>query len=198
MRHDDPREAAWRGVQYKKNKYEILRHFLGEHIPESAFIFTEAQQGSGRRYVEMTLQKELPRISLHQLTAEQRNDPRLKANMTDLVQRMQYMYRVLGEVNARTASDINLDAKLDLGGISDFVRSERLDHVFSEQELETILDSNTSPNLLVNPDNMQVYCIDFDQGQWVEGMSDAKRLAFEIDGHIQAERARRIGAVATS
>lgn len=37
-RHKNPREAAWRGIQYKRNKYEILKHFLGEYIPNSAFV----------------------------------------------------------------------------------------------------------------------------------------------------------------
>ena len=194
-RHEDPREAAFRGAQYKKNKYEILKHFLGDHIPDSLFVLTETVEGGKKRYVELTLQRELPRISLNQLTDDQRADPALKANMADLIGRMQYMYSVLGEVNARTAHDINLDAKMDLGGISDVVKGERLDHAFNDEQIDEIITSNTSPNLLVNPENLQVYCIDFDQGQWVEGMGDAKKMAFEIDEQRQNRIAQHLGTL---
>jgi hypothetical protein len=99
------------------------------------------------------------------------------------------MFRVLGETNARVAQPSQLDAKLDLGGISDAVRGEELDHVFSAPEVETLIGANKSPNLLVNPDTLQLYCIDFDQGQWNEGMSYAKELAYGIDGRVRREHA---------
>jgi hypothetical protein len=180
-RHEDSKEAAWRGIQYKKHKYEILEHFLGEYIPESAFVLTEIPQGGKRRYVEMTLQKKLPQNTLADLTAEQRNDPRLVSGLTGLLKRLQYMYGVLGEVNARTSDHVNLDAKLDLGDISDTVRAETLDYDFTATEAALIINQNKSPNILVDPDSMQIYCIDFDQGQWTEGMAEAKQLAFDID-----------------
>lgn len=198
-RHSDALEAARRGIHYKKNKYDILKHFLGDYIPESTFILTKATESGGReRYVEMTMQREVPQVTLGKLTPEQRGDPRLHTSMKELVGRMQYMYSVLGEVNARSANGINLDAKMDLGGISDRVRAERLDHRFTDEETDRIIESTNSPNLLVDPETMQLYCVDFDQGQWVEGMDDAKRMAFEIDARNAREhkQAPYVGATA--
>ncbi len=197
-RHEDPREASWRGIQYKKHKYDLLKHFLGDNIPQTEFIMTKVQDGGKERYVEMMLQREVPQVTLNQLSAEQRKDPRLHANMQSLVKRMQYMYKILGEVNARTAHGINLDAKLDLGGISDRVRAEDLDHQFTDDETDDVIDSTKSPNLLVDPESMQLYCIDFDQGQWEPGMDEAKTMAFEIDARRQRHNAQafHVGAVA--
>lgn len=76
-----------------------------------------------------------------------------------------------------------MDARLDLGGVSDRVRAERLDRVFSDDQVEEIINTNNSPNLLVDPETMSIACIDFDQGQWNEGMTEAKALAFEIAEH---------------
>jgi hypothetical protein len=94
------------------------------------------------------------------------------------------MYRILGEVNARTAQGINLDGKLDLGGVSDYVLSEELDnglrHEFTDEDVEHIVNTNKSPNLLVDPDTLQLYCIDFDQGQWYPGMDEAKQKALDL------------------
>lgn len=199
IRHEDPQEATWRGVQYKKNKYDILKHFLGDFIPDSSFVMTTAQDGgNGQRYVELTLQRKVPKYSLNDLNEVQRSDPRLRTNLSSLLQRMQYMYRILGEVNARTSQGMGLDAKLDLGGLSDTITSERLDHVFDDQQLNGILNKNKSPNLLVDPESMQLYCIDFDQGQWLPGMDDAKRLAFELDGQYQHDITQALGSTAVS
>jgi hypothetical protein len=198
-RSSDPREAAWRGIEYKKNKYDLLKHFLGDHIPETGFALTTVTERGRPRYAEVMFQQQVPERKLSSLTAEQRADPRLRDNLKDLLGRMQYMYGVLGEVNARTAGHINLDAKLDLGGLSDTVHAEQIDHAFSDEEVSAVIDTNDSPNLLVDPDSMQLYCVDFDQGQWVPGMDQAKELAFAIDTRIQGRRdilQQQAGAVA--
>lgn len=196
VRHEDSREATWRGIQYKRNKYEILKHFLGDFIPDTSFVMTASQEGGNQRYVELMVQRKVPKYSLGGLSEEQRADPRLRANMASLLHRMQYMYRILGEVNARTSQGSGLDAKLDLGGLSTAVTSERLDHVFNEEQLDEIINTNNSPNLLVDPEDMQLYCIDFDQGQWMPGMDDAKRLAFELDAQYQRELPNALGGAA--
>lgn len=194
-RDTDERQAAELGVQYKKNKYEILKRFLGKYIPDSYFLLGDVQEYSGLRPAEYTIQKEVPRFSLNDLTEDQKADPRLIANVKDLMGRMKYMYGVIGQTNARMAHDINLDAKLDLGGISDYVRAETIDHVFDGNDARHIIDSNTSPNLLVDPDTMDLYCVDFDQGQWLEGMDEAKAVAFEIADRYETT-ARKLGSLA--
>ncbi len=189
----DPKVAAERGIHYKKNKYEILKHFLGDIIPESHFVLAQENHSGGKRPVELTIQEKVPQVKFSDLTPEERKDPRLHENTLQLVNKLQYMYKVIGEVNARTSSGIDLDAKLDLGGVSDFVRSEQLDHIFTDNEVEAVIEDNKSPNILINPETMQVYCIDFDQGEWSEGMDGAKALAFEIDAR---NKVAKLGQVA--
>ncbi|CAN5413377.1 hypothetical protein BH10PAT3_BH10PAT3_0070 [soil metagenome] len=186
VRDPDEREATWRGLLYKKNKYELLKLFLGDFVPDTSFVMGKVTEGDGPRYAEYTVQEEVPRISLNNLSPKQRQDPRLLAGVTGLMGRLQYMYRVLGEVNARTANGINLDGKLDLGGVSSYVQAESLDHRFDESDAQTVINENKSPNLLINPDSMQLYCIDFDQGQWPDGANEAKALVEKI---VQRDRA---------
>lgn len=179
-RNADERKAAWSGILYKKNKYDILKRFLGDFVPDSSFVLGNVTEGKNTRPAEYTVQKEVPRVSLSGLTEEQRQDPRLKTQVVELMGRLQTMYSVLGEANARTASGVSLDGKLDLGGVSDYVRAESIDHEFNEQDAQAIIDENSSPNLLVNPETLQLYCIDFDQGQWLSGMDEAKDMVFDI------------------
>ncbi|MFZ1484033.1 MAG: hypothetical protein WAS36_03395 [Candidatus Saccharimonadales bacterium] len=180
------REAAESGIQYKKHKYDILKHFLGDNIPRSGFVLTEAEAGSGKRYVELTLQEKVPQFKLSDLTPEQREDPRLSANVSTLLARLQRMYSVMGEANARVGQNAQLDAKLDLGGVSDRVRAEDMDHRFAPEEVQDLIDTNKSPNLLVDPESMQLYCIDFDQGQWNEGMSATAEMVHTLDARRNA------------
>lgn len=197
LRLEDDRDAAMSGLLYKKNKYEILKRFLGDFVPNSSFVLGEVVEGRSKRFAEYTIQEEVPRISIGDLNDEQRGSPMLTQQVSTLMNRLKHMYTVLGEVNARTSQGVTLDGKLDLGGVSDYVRAESLDHVFDGQDAATILAENNSPNLLVNPDTLQLYCIDFDQGQWLPGMDEAKVMAFEI-----AERhdlsVRNLGAIAAA
>lgn len=180
VRHPDEREAVKRGLEYKKNKYELLKLFLGDFVPDTGFVMSRVHEGQHERYAELTVQREVPRISLHQLTEKQRKDPRLTSQIVDLMSKLQYMYDVLGEANARTRDGVSLDGTLNLGGVSDDVRAESLDYGFTAKDAQGVIDKNESPNLLVNPETMQLFCVDFDQGQWTEGMSEAKSMAERI------------------
>ncbi len=188
VRYADERKAAEAGIQYKKNKYDLLKLFLGDFVPDSSFVLGRVTEGNRTRYAEYTVQKEVPRVSLHQLTNEQRQDPRLTNQIIELMQRLQYMYKVMGRVNARTAHGASLDGKLDLGGVSDHARVDDFDHNFDEAEAQQVIDENSSPNLLVDPDTMQLYCIDFDQGQWNKSMTHAKQYAEAIVAEDRAAR----------
>lgn len=183
----EPLVVAERGIQYKKNKYDILKLFLGPYIPQSFFVLTKEGSPDNERYVEMTLQKKVPNYSLSDLTESQRSDPRLINNLRDLMLRMRMMYRVLGEVNARMGQGESLDAKLDLGTVSSVARVENFDESVSDDAIREIIKTNKSPNLLINPETMALYCVDFDQGQWTDGMGRAKEAVFQIFGRIQNE-----------
>ncbi|MEO8862765.1 MAG: hypothetical protein ABI354_00380 [Candidatus Saccharimonadales bacterium] len=180
VRHHDDREAAMRGVLYKKHKYDILKRFLGDFIPESSFVLGNVTENTTERYAEYTVQQEVPKVSLNDLSDEQKKDPRIKAQVVSLMNRLKFMYSVLGEVNARTADGVSLDGKLDLGGVSDYVLAESLDRGFTGADADAIINSNSSSNLLVDSGSMRLYCIDFDQGQWRPGMDEAKAMAMEI------------------
>lgn len=203
-RDGDELIAAKAGIRYKKNKYDILKAFLGDFIPETHFVLGEVrsqESGKGKAFrpAEYTIQREVPRYSISDLTDEQRQRPELRNNVYSLLTSLQRMYRILGETNARTAQDITLDGKLDLGGVSDYILSEELDdglnHTFTEEDIDLVISTNKSPNLLVDPDSMQLYCVDFDQGQWRPGMDEAKDKALAaLDRDIARER----GALATS
>lgn len=194
IRYADERKAAMSGLQYKKNKYDLLKLFLGEFVPDTSFVLGKVKEGNDERYAEYTVQQEVPRVSMSDLTEEQRHDPRLIANTTKLMKRLQWMYSVLGQVNASIPQGVKLDAKVDLGGVSDFVASESIDHVFDENDANTVIGQNTSPNLLVDPNTMMIACIDFDQGQWTPGMAEAKELVFQT---VHARNnSRDVGSIA--
>jgi len=197
VRHADDREAAMRGLQYKKNKYEILKRFLGDFVPQTSFVLGKVVEGHKERYAEYTVQDEVPRVSLSDLSEEQRSDPKLHAQVVELMNRLRHMYSVLGEANARTSQGVSLDGKLDLGGISDHVKAESIDHIFDDDDALKIIESNSSPNLLVDPETLRLYCVDFDQGQWLPGMDDAKAMAFEIADRYDAA-AESLGEAAVS
>lgn len=192
----DDREAAMSGLRYKKNKYDILKRFLGDFVPDSSFVLGQVTEGRNVRYAEYTIQEEVPRVSLSGLSEEQRESPVLREQVKELMNRLKRMYGVLGEVNARTAQGVTLDGKLDLGGVSDHVRAESIDHIFDDQDASAVISENSSPNLLVNPDTLRLYCIDFDQGQWLKGMDEAKALALEIADRQDQEMGTMVGGVA--
>ena len=186
VRLADDREAAMSGLLYKKNKYEILKRFLGDFVPDTSFVLGQVVEGRNKRYAEYMVQDEVPRVSISGLTDEQKADPRLSQQVVELMNRLKTMYSALGEANARTSQGVNLDGKLDLGGVSDHVRAESIDHTFDSQDAAAVIAENSSPNLLVNPETLQLYCIDFDQGQWLDGMDEAKAMALEIADRQEA------------
>lgn len=191
-----PAAAAESGTAYKKNKYDILKHFLGDFVPDSMFFVSTVQEPNGKlRPAEITVQRKVPNTRLDQLNAEKQSSPILHSNLLTLMKRLQYMYSVIGEVNARTSGGINLDAKLDLGGVSDFVQSHALDYEFTPEDAAVTAVKIGSPNLLVDPDTLDVYCIDYDQGDWTDGMDQAKSFAYEIDTHRKAKDLAQVAIV---
>ncbi|MDQ3094262.1 MAG: hypothetical protein M3Q70_03760 [bacterium] len=180
----DPVESAISGTRYKKEKYEVLKHFLGNFIPESLFLVAGVgTQAGGQRPAEVTIQRRVPQYTISDLHESQKDDPRLSQNILELMTRLQYMYSVVGEANGRSANRASIDVKLDLGGVSDFVRSKPLSSKFEINDAAKTVRKNNSPNLLVDPESMQLYCIDFDQGDWNPGMSGTKETVFAIDSH---------------
>lgn len=186
QRAADARQAAARGLMYKKNKYELLRHFLGEFIPDSFFVLAKASPGKiGERYAELTIQRRLPQCTLADLTERQRNDPRLEAHMRTLLCRLSGAFALLRHVNEYVPPRGCVDMYLDLGDISDAARN----HIppveaFGSQDVGHLIRTSTTPNLLVDPATMQPYCIDFGQGQWLPEMDETKQLLLQAAPHL--------------
>lgn len=174
-------EQVEAGIRYKREKYEILKLFLGDFIPETGFVLGTKVDGPRSRPVEYVVQQRLPNRYLSSLTAEQRSDPRLVTNMLLLMVKMENMYKSIGNVNARTGGQsASLDAKLDLGGISGYVR-EHIDETFNnDTAMVAIAKKGDTPNILVDPESMDIYCIDFDEGEWTKDKATAKSMLFDI------------------
>lgn len=177
----DTIEGTMNQLRYKQRKYNILRRFLGDFVPESIFVLGKKNERvqNPERTVGYTIQQRVPDIRLSDLDQVQRRDPRLVSNTADFLSRLRSMYLALGEVNARTGDDVNpLDGKLDLGGASDLVRHS-IERDFDPAEVQALLTDETdflsSPNICVDPETMQIWCVDFDKGEW----DDGKELAYD-------------------
>ena len=172
-------QEAFESTLYKKKKYEILKSFLGDYIPESHFLVGSKLEG--RRDPQLvpksyTVQQRVPNFRLDQLTPEQRHDPALLRQMYVLLRKLNNMYRAIDKVNEITGNSA-LDGKLDLGGISKVARMPQGPGFDAARVVE---DFQSSPNLLVDPDTLRLYCIDFDDGVW----NDEKEAAKGVLEHL--------------
>lgn len=173
-------EQEWRSTLYKKKKYEILKMFLGDFVPDSSFVLghkTEGRRDPVAVPKSYTIQERVPQVQIGELSADQQRDPRLLRQLYILMRKLKNMYDVIDEVNYITGND-TLDGKLDMGNISKYVRNEYEPGHFDPSQ--AISNLRNSPNLLIDPASMQLYCIDFDDGEW----DDEKEAAKAVLTHI--------------
>lgn len=182
-------ERAKESTVYKKKKYEILKRFLGEFVPKTSFVVGTKTEGRREPIAvpkSYTIQDRVPNVKISDLAPAQQIDPRLLRQMFVLVRKLQNLYLALDTANHAAGTDA-LDGKLDLGGISKFVRNEYDPRNF--QAGEVIARFQNSPNLLVDPITMRLYCIDFDDGSWDSEKEAAKGILEHIadtDPDVQA------------
>lgn len=162
------------GIRYKKQKYELLKFFLGDFVPNAIFALGEKHDADKKRIKEITVQERLPDVQLNQLTAEQRHDPRLLGNLHELLSRLIYMHQVVRRVNDAVPEAARIDVQLDLGAISRKLRE-------SDTLMDIEFDWNNpdlfkTKNILVDPKTMRVFCVDFGRGKW----SDAKEATLRL------------------
>lgn len=153
-------------LQYKKRKYEILSYFLGRFVPRSFFALGEQKDGVCTRLKGYTIQKRVPDVKFSDLTDEQLNDPRLIRNMHELITKLISMNRMVDRVNRNVPPEAQIDVRLDLGSVSRIV-----DNAQRENQNSVPLDAQDlalfkSPNVLIDPKSMDVYCVDFGRGVW--------------------------------
>lgn len=161
-------EECFLRILYKKRKYEMLKFFLGGFIPNTSFVLGNKQDGHVLKMKEYTVQQRVPNHTLQSLQDEQKQDPRLLDNIRILVLKLQNMYRLLDLVNEQVGRSDRLDAKLDLGGLSKYAADNKYSDEYFDWDGAGFAFM-TSPNLLVDPITMQLYCIDFGQGVWSQG-----------------------------
>lgn len=160
------KEEHFNRLLYKKKKYEMLRFFLGDFIPKSDFVLGNKLDGKKLKIKEFIVQSRVPNVKISELSEDQKSDPRLLYNMHLLIQKLMAMYKIVKQVNNSIGKG-KLDVKLDLGGLSKSIEEK----IKNNEEFDFISMNKgfmNSPNLLVDPESMQLSCVDFDVGNWSE------------------------------
>jgi DNA-binding CsgD family transcriptional regulator len=163
-------EANSEAILYLRNKYHLLRKFLGDLIPQSVFFYGERLQKFKNKNPDKALKTE-ERIITIQRKAQgktfQEMDKKEKTNPETIksLKEAHYKYITAKKILAETCKLLNfpenlLDLKLDIGFLS-------------KKEDERIFDINkiaefSSPNIIYNQEKNQIYFFDFSLGYWNE------------------------------
>lgn len=147
-------------ARYLHRKNKMLQEFLGDFIPDTTFVVGNKLDGDRLKYKAFTLQQRVPQHRICELNPDLLHHPVLLSNLNLLASKLYRLMGIIDEAN-EIFPDAQLDAKLDLGGISDIAQDgEAID----EESLN--LNFTRSPNLLVDPETLHLSCIDFDTGRW--------------------------------
>ncbi len=120
------------------------------------------------------------------------DQPQLAENLVKLILKIKNMSYLINTVNKFVKSDnAKIDCKLDLGGMSEFadlIDEKTLLEKYFKKDFHFIIDYlpkenflNT-PNILIDPNQMKLYCIDFDQGTWNEQKQKTLEMVYEVAG----------------
>jgi hypothetical protein len=176
-------------ARFKEEKYNLLRTFLGDYVPKSSFFIGSQRDPDGSIVKKSyTVQDRVPNINFDGLSPSERRSDELLGQMYGLVCGIQNMHKALRrarDVVEASGDEFLVDATLDLGPISGFVR-ERLDEdpaTFNYKYMAT--GYKASPNLLVDadPEGMKLYCVDFGRGEWSEKLGSQLALVYDIAAH---------------
>jgi hypothetical protein len=178
-------EIAINDALYKQAKYRLLRTFLGDYIPRTSFFVGSQRNPDGQTAIKpYSVQQRVPNITFGDLSPEQRNNDDLRGNMYHLTQRLQVMHQTLNRAQRIVKKHDNeflVDATLDLGPFSDYVKGHVDEDPRSFNYKEIINGYKSSPNLLVDPeDNMALYCVDFGSGSWNEDLMTQMTLVYDL------------------
>jgi hypothetical protein len=187
-------EMALSDAHFKQEKYNLLKHFLGDYIPDSHFFVGQQRNPDGEVVVKpFTVQKRVSQTTLQQLPQEVRNSDALRGEMYGLARRLQTMHQVLDRARTiveRTGDTFVVDAALDLGPFSDYVKNHPEQDPASFNYKQMINGYKDSPNLLVDPDTLQLSCIDFGSGQWSGELGAQLSVVYDIASQDEAVRSR--------
>ncbi len=186
-------ERAMNDLQFKVQKYRLLKTFLGDQIPNSAFYVGTQKDEKGRTLIKPnTIQQEVPQFTLGKLAPDQRNSDELRGSMYQLAKRLRNMYDVLDRAKAiveEQGDKFLVDAALDLGTFSDYVREHPNEDPRNYNYKHMITGYKESPNLLIDPETLKVSCVDFGAGEWSNGLGDQLALVYDIAAHDDAVQA---------
>jgi hypothetical protein len=190
-------ESALKDVRFKQEKYHLLKLFLGDFIPDSHFFVGQQRNPDGEYVIKpYTVQDRVPQVTLQKLPPELRNSDALRGEMYGLAKRLQVMHRTLGRARTIVESHGDLllvDAALDLGPFSDYVK-EHLDEDPARYKYQHMINGyKDSPNLLVDPETLQLSCVDFGSGQWTGELGAQLALVYDIAAHDRAISAQLPG-----
>lgn len=182
-------EAAVNDARFKKEKYNLLTTFLGDFVPASSFFVGSQRNPDGSTSVKSyTIQNRVPQVTFDKLTPEQRNSDGLRSQMYGLALRLQTMHKTLNRAR-KIAEDHGqkflVDASLDLGPFSKYVQDHVAEDPANFNYRHMVTGYKASPNLLVDPESMQLNCIDFGSGEWSPELSSQLGLVYDIAAHDQ-------------
>ncbi|HEX7962995.1 MAG TPA: hypothetical protein VF466_00230 [Candidatus Saccharimonadales bacterium] len=180
-------ESALNDVRFKQAKYQLLRHFMGDFIPNSSFFVGQQRQPDGSWAIKpYTLQDRVPQVTLQQLPKEVRNSDELRGEMYGLAMRLRVMHQTLARARAiveRAGDTFVVDAALDLGPFSDYVRDNLDQDPATYQYSQMINGYKDTPNLLVDPETLKLSCVDFGSGEWNGQLAQQLQLTYDITAH---------------
>jgi hypothetical protein len=164
-------------LRYLQRKYDLLRAYIEEIIPQSAFVLGDTSRKripapglpeiEENRQTVITIQRRIRGKNLQEMTLEEKLDK-------DFLVRLQKAHRkyILLRIFIQTiAEEIDLpidtlDTKMDLGRLSDVDQIDIQNTVYINEMLK-------SPNIMY--DGEQVYFVDLDQGKW----NDTKEILYQ-------------------
>lgn len=170
---------------YKKKKYEVLRFFLGGFIPETFFVLAEQdiREGHYRKTTikQYSIQDRVPQMRIDELPDEVRNSPAFLKRLYLLIQKLQAMHRMIAEINEIADAQGKIDVRLDLGGLTKFIDNHITQTFGEDYDLEEIGPNFMhSPNILVDPETLGIFCIDFGSGVWNDKKDATMKLLFML------------------
>lgn len=155
------------GVLYLRRKYDILKTYLGNLVPQSRFVLWQSNIGQQlipwMANIEtperkaITLQRLVAGKDLSKMSVEEKSD----LNFLKRLEKAHQKYILLKFFVKNLTDELGLptdtfDVKMDLGGLSD------IDHINIENlDVESRLDS---PNIM--DDGKSIYFVDLDVWSW--------------------------------
>ena len=159
-------------VEYLRKKYQILKKYMGDYIPDSKFIFGEIRtpmvknkidqrilNNGDVREVAITIQRKVQGRDFSQMSEKEKQDPRLIASLKKGFGLYWQMKDALLAVTQDLGKDSRvMDVTLELGALSAEPNSDEFDQ-------EKAIHFN-SPNVMWDEEKQQIYFIDFDMNTW--------------------------------